>query len=68
MTARLRVTSARVDQEFVVGPADHLVLVSKGHLTMQELQQMIDRIPEALRGRVLIVDGTTMDAKVVRDA
>jgi hypothetical protein len=52
----------------VVGPDDHLVIVSKSSVTQEELRRMVDRVPEALRGRVLVVDGTTLDVKTVRPA
>lgn len=53
--------------EFTVGPDDHLVLISKTAIAPDELQRMVDRVPEPLRGRVLVVDGTTLDAKVIRN-
>ena len=52
---------------FAVGPTDHLVLVSKGNVKPEDLREMVKQVPEALRARVLVVDGTMLDAKVVRD-
>lgn len=51
---------------FVVGPDDWLVLVAKPSLPSEVLEDVQRKVPEALLGRVLVVDGTSFDAKVVR--
>jgi hypothetical protein len=55
-----------VAASMVIGPDDHLVLISKRHITPDEMHSWTDHLPAALHGRVLVVDGTTLDAKVVR--
>lgn len=49
-----------------VGPDDFLVLMPRGPVSPYLLEQLRDKMPEALRGRVLVVDN--IDASVLTES
>lgn len=52
-------------EALTLGPNDHLVLVAQ-HLTPEQTDRIKHTIPEALRGRILVV--AEMDAYVIPEA
>ena len=49
-----------------VGPADMLVLSVRDAVSQADVEQIKTRIPEALRGRVLVTSGADIDTSVVK--
>ena len=50
----------------VIGPNDLLVLVTRQRVTAAEVERMQANLPDAAVGRVLIVEGSSLDPYVVR--
>jgi hypothetical protein len=65
MTAATDRESLPKFEEIILGPGDFLVLVPRVPITAWQAEKLKVRLPDTLRGRVLVVDG--MDVTVARE-
>lgn len=49
-----------------VGPTDSLVLIVKRPVTQAEMHSLAERVPESMKGRVLVLQAEDFGVRIVR--